>query len=544
MRQIRAASLAALFLSAQGIGPAAAQDVTLNSRDGAMSLSGDLLGFDGQFYRLRTIYGELTVDGAKVTCEGSGCPSIDEYVAELTISGSANAGQVLMPALLEAFALKRGFETREKVVDERSVLFELIDPEEDRVVGRFTFRSGSTDEGFADLLAAEADIVLALREIRDEEIDRGRAAGLGVLDEANRSRVLALDAMVPVVAPANPVSEITLRDLSRVLGGDVTTWDELGGSRAPVTLHVLDDGSGLTQGLVDRLLGSAGVSLPPLTVRHATKAALADAVASDPFGLGVASYTESGSTRTLALAGSCGFDLMASRRNVKTEDYPLTAPMFLYIPARRLPTLAREFLAFTRTEPAQIVIRRAGFVDQSPEEIPFEVQGDRLANAISVASGNAGLQELQRMVTTLRPMQRLSTSFRFEPGSARLDAQSRSNVYQLAHEIETGMYDSRRLVFVGFSDGVGPAAANLRHRTRKGDGGEGRGDTRGGNCGSRADHDLGRSLRGSHAHGMRHDRLGPRSEPPGRGLGALRPPCPPMPRQAVAPLRGAPRSGS
>ena len=65
------------------------------------------------------------------------------------------------------------------------------------------------------------------------------------------------------------------------------------------------------------------------------------------------------------------------------------------------------------------------------------------------------------MTQALTPLARLTTSFRFEPGSARLDAQSRSNVAQLASAIATGTYDARRLLFVGFSDGVGPASGNL-----------------------------------------------------------------------------------
>lgn len=136
--------------------------------------------------------------------------------------------------------------------------------------------------------------------------------------------------------------------------------------------------------------------------------------------------------------------------------------MFLYIPARRLPKLAREFLTYTRTGPAQIITRRAGFVDQAPEEIALNAQGDRFANAIRVADGEDGLTSLKRMVDTLTPLRRLSTSFRFETGAARLDAQSRSNVQQLAHAIEAGVYDGRQLVFVGFSDGEGPAESNQR----------------------------------------------------------------------------------
>ena len=45
--------------------------------------------------------------------------------------------------------------------------------------------------------------------------------------------------------------------------------------------------------------------------------------------------------------------------------------------------------------------------------------------------------------------------------SWELDARhQRSNVRQLARAMEVGLYDARRLVFVGFSDGEGPAEAN------------------------------------------------------------------------------------
>jgi phosphate transport system substrate-binding protein len=117
-------------------------------------------------------------------------------------------------------------------------------------------------------------------------------------------------------------------------------------------------------------------------------------------------------------------------------------------------------LTYLRSAPAQLVIRRAGFVDQTPEEIPINAQGQRLANAIVQAGPEVDLGELQRMLAVLGPLQRLTTTFRFGAGSARLDAQSSSNVQQLAQALEGGFYDARRLVFVGFSDGDGPARTN------------------------------------------------------------------------------------
>ena len=134
--------------------------------------------------------------------------------------------------------------------------------------------------------------------------------------------------------------------------------------------------------------------------------------------------------------------------------------MFLYLPARRLPKVAREFLTFARGPAAQIVIRRAGFVDQSPEHIPVALQGERLANALLAAGKETSVDELQRLIEVLDGKKRMTTSFRFEVGSSRLDAQSRGNVELLARDLEAGIYDARRLVFAGFSDGDGPAGAN------------------------------------------------------------------------------------
>lgn len=457
MAWARAAIFAALFICGTC---ASAQDVTLTSPDGAVELSGTLLGFDGEFYRLETIYGELTVDGSGVLCEGPACPNLLNFVAEVNISGSATMGLVLMPALIEGFAERNDLMAERQVTGDTTFVYVLRNQSDNEPAARFYFHVSTTDEGFADLLVNEADIVMALREIRPEERQRARSAGLGDMTRANRSRVLALDAMVPIVAPSNPVATLSPQNLAQVLAGQITNWRELGGADAAIALHLPDASTGLGQSVEDDVMGPAGLPFADGIVRHTRPDDLVAAVLKDPFAFGVVSYSETGNTRALTLTGPCGFSLSADRGTIKTEDYPLTAPMFLYVPARRLPKLAREFLAFTRTPAAQIMIRRAGFVDQSPEEVSIDAQGYRFANAITSAGPEVTLEELQRMTRTLYGMKRLTTSFRFEAGSARLDAQSRSNVQQLALALEQGKYDARKLLLVGFSDGDGPADVN------------------------------------------------------------------------------------
>ncbi|MCJ7874297.1 phosphate ABC transporter substrate-binding/OmpA family protein [Phaeobacter sp. J2-8] len=456
-----AAFCAALFLFLTGLAPAvSAQDVTLTSLDGAVEIEGTLRGFDGEFYRLDTVYGEITIDASGVSCDGPGCPNLEAYVAEMRVSGSATMGEVLMPALIEAFALRNDLQALRQVTGPERFTYALRDRESGDTKALFHFHNTNTNEGFADLLADDSDIVMSLREVRPSEVRNAREVGLGDLTGANRSRVLALDAMVPIVSPRNPMAAISPAQLARIFGGGITNWLQLGGPDAPIVLHLRDAQSGIAQSVQDRLMAPARLSLANDITRHATNSDLADAVANDVLGIGIASFSEIGNAKPVLLSGRCGFQLRATRLAIKTEDYPLTAPMFLYLPARRLPKLARDFLTFTRSDTAQIVIRRAGFVDQAPEEVAINAQGDRFANAISAAGSETSLDELKRMVATLGTRARLSTSFRFRAGSALLDAQSRSNVQQLARALEAGKYDTRSVMFVGFSDGDGPASGN------------------------------------------------------------------------------------
>ena len=208
MKILRAASFAALLAFGS---LAAAQDIMLTSPDGAVEISGNLLGFDGEFYRVETQYGELTVDGSGVNCDGPGCPNLTDFVAEITIAGAAGMAEMLMPALLDGFALRNGYAVAREIQDTRNFTYVLSDPQTQSALARFTFRASTTDEGFADLLANEADIAMSLREIRKAEVRRGFEAGLGNMRGKNRSRVLALNALVPIVAPGHPVIAFQLQ---------------------------------------------------------------------------------------------------------------------------------------------------------------------------------------------------------------------------------------------------------------------------------------------------------------------------------------------
>lgn len=452
-----AAQIAAFVLLALVAGAARADDVTLTSRDGSVEVTGTLIGYDGEFYRIRSIYGDLTLDGSSVECTGPACPDLSDYVAEITVAAVEIIGSRILPGLLAAFAGAEGYEMS-VIPAARGARFELSDPETERTAAQISPIYVSNAESFARLIAGQANMVMVSRAVLPGEAELAADAGLGTLTSPAQGQVVALDAIVPVVSERNNLRAISLDDLARLLAGDISNWQDLGGADAPVILYLARDDDVPRALILERLLLPHGqaISVPASIVD--TPAQLAEAVAGDPFGLGLARLSALGVTRALDLTGACGFLSRADAASLKTEDYPITAPVYIYTGDGLAPKVMREFWHFVTSPAAQMAISRSGFVDQGFDLIGLAQQGDRLANAIRHAQNVRDLSKLHDLVDEMEGESRLSVTFRFVDGSAKLDAQSASNVTLLARTLESGAIAAKSLRFVGFSDGRGSAA--------------------------------------------------------------------------------------
>lgn len=429
----RAAIFAAFFAPLS----AGAQDITLSAREGGLEISGTLQGYDGEFYRIDSAYGLLTVDAAGVICDGPACPDLTAPKAMVRIVGLSGVGESLLPPLMRAFAEARGLTYAESEQDAYQAT--VSDPNSGKPLADIRFTGAAPDVARAELVAGRAEMVLAAMT----EPDLG-------------SRVLAMDAMVPVVAPDNPLPQISTRDLARVLAGEVANWAEIGGPDMPLVLHGLQSDAALQRALAARLGRDVSAS-----VVHDDIAALGDAVQRDPWAIAMTVRAGVRGARALPLTDSCGFPLLPSALAVKAEDYPLSLPIYLLTPKRRLPLFVREFLTYLETPQAQAVVAAAGWIDRQPERQPLTADGLRLINAIQGAGEETTLADLKRLADAMDGAERLSLTFRFQDGSSQLDAHSRDNLSDLARLIEVGVFRNHALVLAGFSDGTGAASANL-----------------------------------------------------------------------------------
>jgi phosphate transport system substrate-binding protein len=429
---------AAIFAAFLIPGGAWAQDVTLTAREGGLTLSGTLQGYDGEFYRILTSYGVLTIDGEGVICDGPGCPDLTAPpFATIRVTGASDAGRALLPPLVLAFARQRGLVQLPGEGSEYGML--LLEPATGNPLAEFTFSPSSPADARAALLDGRAELAVAVKA--DPEL---------------AERPMALDALIPVVARDNPTPRISSRDLVRVLAGEVENWSEVGGPDMPLVLHALPPASDVQQALALRLGRDAAAD-----ILHPDLASLAAAVAQDPYAVAVTGAAVRGPAKPLQLTDSCGFPLDPSRLAVKAQDYPLALPIYFISPRRRLPLMAREFLDFLATPAAQTAVAEAGYIDRSLERRALTLDGQRLVNAIAGAGEDVTLDDLKRLAKTMAGAERLSMTFRFEDGSSDLDAHSVANVGDLADMLSAGLFDAETLVLAGFSDGTGGAAANL-----------------------------------------------------------------------------------
>jgi phosphate transport system substrate-binding protein len=429
----RAALMAAVLAPAA----AGAQDITVTAREGGLSISGTFQGYDGEFYRIDSPYGLLTVDAAGVLCDGPACPDLMAPKATIRIVGLGGVGEALLPGLFQGFAAARGLD----YVAEPGEGFraKLRDPDGGKTLAEISFEPATPESARNDLTAGAAELLLSAAP----------EPGLG-------TRVIAMDAMIPIVAPDNPLPKISTRDLARILAGELTNWAEVGGPDMPLVLHGLAEDSALQRALSQRLGRDVVAS-----VVHPDIGALGEAVSADPWSIAITVRAGTRAARPLQLTDSCGFPLLPTSLAVKAEDYPLALPIYLLTPKRRLPLMLREFMEFLATPQAQMAVASAGWIDRQPERQPMTADGLRLINAIQGAGEETSLADLKRLVGVMDGADRLSLTFRFQDGSSTLDAHSSDNLADLARLIEIGFFRDTQVILAGFSDGSGPAAANL-----------------------------------------------------------------------------------
>ena len=90
-----------------------------------------------------------------------GCPNLINYIANVRVSGSVSLGEVLVPALIEAFVEKNQPSAILRLESEHQFVYLLRDAVTGKPRAEFQFHLSTAEEGFADLIADKAEFALS-----------------------------------------------------------------------------------------------------------------------------------------------------------------------------------------------------------------------------------------------------------------------------------------------------------------------------------------------------------------------------------------------
>ncbi len=104
---------------------------------------------------------------------------------------------------------------------------------------RISVTGGGSGTGIAALLNGTVDIANASRQIKSEEVKTAESNGISPVEF-----VIARDAIAVIVHPDNPVTQLTLQQISDIYSGKIRNWTEVGGEDRPIVRLSRETNSG------------------------------------------------------------------------------------------------------------------------------------------------------------------------------------------------------------------------------------------------------------------------------------------------------------
>lgn len=443
---------------------ALADEVTLKSADGTVNLVGDFVEFKDDNYVIRTALGDLRISASRVRCEGAACPQLNAIVADVNIAGSDTIGLGMMPLLMTGYAAALDADAELVNTAAGQTVATLIgDGGFGDEIGSYLVSATSDDDAFSALLGGSAKLGMSSRRITKDEARALRAEGAGNMVSPNQEHIVAIDSMVVITHPSNEVGELTVEQLRGIFSGDITNWQQVGGPNRDINVIAHDQQSSSYNFFMDYLYAEDRPNFVPQGIANDDQSA-SNVVYQDRNAIGYVGYAFQRGAQPVTVVNECGIASKPDAFSAKTEEYALNRRMYLYNRADNLDEASQSFLDFVVSPAADGVIGKSGFIDLGILRRAQDESDDRfVALSKAVAAYDAGFEgEVAReMLTEMNDSDRLTTTFRFRTGSAKLDERGRLDMARLVDYLESAPAGTK-VTFVGFTDSVGTFEANRR----------------------------------------------------------------------------------
>ena len=442
-------------------GLANAGEVTLQSSDGTVNMTGEFVDFRDNAYIISTALGELRVAASRVNCIGDSCPTFGTVEADITIGGSEVVASGLMPLLLEGYAGALGASAELGNTGQNGELIAKLVADEgfgDDLASFMVSSTGSND-GFALLLEEKADIAMSSRRIVPDEARSLRDAGAGNMVDPEQEHIIAIDSLVVVTNASNKIETLTTDQLRAIYAGQITNWSEVGGPNMDIVVVGQDAESGTRAVFEDRIFGEEQAVLTADAQIVENEGDVSQIVNATQGAIGFLGYSFQRGANPVSLVNECGITMTPDAFSARTEEYALQRRLYLYTRADTASQESREFLDFATSPAADSLISKAGFIGFGVDRREQSLESDRARALLDPSADAYEAGFMRQMLGQMVDYDRLSTTFRFRTGSSQLDERGRIDRDRLVSYLETQPAGTEVLL-VGFTDDVGQFDGN------------------------------------------------------------------------------------
>ncbi|MEM4245955.1 MAG: phosphate ABC transporter substrate-binding protein [Candidatus Bathyarchaeia archaeon] len=218
---------------------------------------------------------------------------------------------------------------------------------------------GGSGTGIASLINGETDLADSSREIKPKELEHARSRGVNPCEWK-----VALDGIVIIINPENPLTELTLSQLDMIYRGEALDWASVGGSGGKIITYGRQSNSGTYQFFQEHVLKSRDYRNDVQAMNG--NADIVEAVARDANGIGYVGlgYAEkrSGDVKVVSVKkDDASPPVTPSIATIADGSYPIARFLYIYTdgPPEGVTAL---YLKFIISDEGQRIVEEEGFI--------------------------------------------------------------------------------------------------------------------------------------------------------------------------------------
>ncbi len=223
--------------------------------------------------------------------------------------------------------------------------------------GTIIINGGGSGGGIADMINGINDLANASRQIKDEELQAASDAGLDV-----QEYTVLYDGIAVIVSSNVSVDNLTIEELSKIYTGEITNWQDVGGSNSQIVIVARDSSSGTGEYFLEEVV-QLGKTMEDndyseTALRLQSNADVVNQIKNNDDAIGYIGlgYLEE-SLKTVKVDG-----IEPSIATVKDGSYPISRGLYVYAPHKELSPIGQAYIDFVLSDEGQQIGLDEGFV--------------------------------------------------------------------------------------------------------------------------------------------------------------------------------------